>query len=264
MHERKNVFYKVSKVLKAPNAYSYYTLFLMWVLCTLFYYLGEIIDWAHWETIRWEFLYSVHDIHRLLFLTPIIYSAYIFGVKATIIFTILSLMTFLPRAIFVSPYPDPLARMLIFALIAGIIGYLIAISRRELKKSTHLQTVQKDNRDKLAGILDGMQDGVILVGPDYQIRYMNESIRKEFGGGDGSYCYKLLQGLDAPCDTLCKMSTVLEGNIQKWEYNTPDGRTFEVTASLCPDTDGVVCQLMIFKKTAEGKKFLNNRGNETG
>jgi PAS domain-containing protein len=253
MHERRDLFNSVFKALKAPNAYSYYALFLMWVLCALFYYLGEIVDWAHWEAIRWQFLYSVHDIHRLLFLAPIIYSAYVFGVKATIIFTILSLMTFLPRAIFVSPYPDPLARMLIFSLIAGIVGYLIAISRRELKKLTHLKTILKDDRDKLSGILNGMQGGVVLVGPDYKIRYMNESIRKEFGGGGGSYCYKILQGLDTPCDTLCKISAVLKGDIQKWEYNLPGGRTFEVIASPCLDIDGVVCQLMIFKKTSEGK-----------
>jgi PAS domain-containing protein len=263
MNERKNLFSKVFKVLKAPNAYSFYTLFFMWALCTLFYYLGEIVDLAHWEAIRWEFLSSVHDIHRLVYLVPIIYSAYVFGVKATIIFTILSMMTFLPRAIFISPYPDPLARMLIFAFIAGIVGYLIAITRREIKKQTHLQTLLKDERNRLSGILDGIQAGVLLVGPDYKIRYMNESVSRDFGGSVGTYCYKILRGQDAPCHPLCKMSAVLKGEIQKWEYNFPDGRIFEVTASSYPDIDGVVCQLMIFRKTSKSKKSMENRGNVT-
>ena len=264
MNERKSVLNKVITVLKTPNAYSYYTLFFMWALCTLFYYFGELVDWAHWEAIRWEFLYSVHDIHRLVYLVPIIYSAYIFGVKATVIFTILSMMTFLPRAIFISPYPDPLARMLLFTLIAGIVGYLIAISRRELKRSARLESVFKKERDQLYAILERMQDGVILVGPDYKIRYMNKSISREFGGVAGSYCYKILRGQDMPCQQLCKMPAILNGEVLKWEYNLPDGRTFEVVASSCPDIDGVVCQLMTFRKVSKSKKSSDNRERATG
>jgi len=96
-------------------------------ILSLFYYFGELVDFAGWESLRWEFFYSVHDVHRLLFLIPIIYAAYVFGIKATIIIAIISLIIFLPRALFVSTYPDALARMLIFILISGAIGYLIAI-----------------------------------------------------------------------------------------------------------------------------------------
>ena len=69
--------------LRSRDFYKLYTLGILMVYCILFYYFGEIIDFFGWESLRWGFFYSVHDIHRLLFLAPIIYSAYYFGIRAT-------------------------------------------------------------------------------------------------------------------------------------------------------------------------------------
>lgn len=255
---------KIPDVLGSPNAYSFYTIFLMWLVCTLFYYFGEIVEFANWEALRWEFFESVHDVHRLLFLAPIIYTAYVFGIKATVIITIISMMTFLPRALFISPYPDPLVRMLVFIVIGGIMGYLTAIARREYKKRNYLEALLTSERDKLLGILERMQDGVLITGPDYKIRYMNASVRKDFGEGIGSCCYQLLQGLDAPCRPSCQLPIVLSGKIQRWEYHLPDGRTYEVVASPYRDTDGVVCQLTTFRNISERKETAVNPEAPTG
>ena len=239
---------KFLNLMGSPNAFSFYSIFIMWAVCTLFYYFGEVVDFAGWEAIRWEFFFSVHDIHRLLFLAPILYAAYVFGIKATIIITIISLMTFLPRALFISPYPDPLARMLVFIVCAGIMGYLTAIIRSESKRRSHLEAQLIGERDKLMGILETMQDGVLIIGPDYKIRFMNSSAKREFSDGVGSNCHKVLQKLDTPCGQSCKLPLVLSGNIQRWKYNLPDGRTYEVMASPYRDTDGVICQLTTFRK----------------
>ena len=118
-----------------PNLLSFYLLFLVLGILSLFYYFGELVDLAGWESLRWQFFYSVHDVHRLLFLVPIIYTAYVFGVRATIIIIIISLMIFLPRALFISPYPNALIRMLIFIAVSLAIGYLIAVLRRGQKRA---------------------------------------------------------------------------------------------------------------------------------
>ena len=251
-------------VLTSPNAFSFYVLFLMWALLTLFYYFGELVEFAHWEALRWQFLYSVHDVHRLLFLAPIIYAAYVFGIKATVIITIICLMTFLPRALFISTFPDPLARMLAFTLIGGIMGYLTATVRRESKRRTHLETLLTGERDKLLGILERMQEGVLIVGPDYRIRYMNAAARRDFGDVVGSPCYESLQVFDEPCRQSCKLPSVLAGKIERWEYGLPDGRTYEVLASPYRDTDGVVCQLTIFTNTTQCKNAKANSQDSTG
>ena len=126
---------RLPATLTRRNPYSFYTLFLLLAACILFYYFGELVDFAGLEALRWQIFYSVHDVHRLLFLAPIIYAAYVFGVKASIIITVISLMTFLPRAFFISPYPDALARMLIFILVGGTIGYFTAILRRAQRRT---------------------------------------------------------------------------------------------------------------------------------
>jgi ABC-type spermidine/putrescine transport system permease subunit I len=121
-----------------------FILLLLMAFCMLFYYFGELVDWAAWDVLRVNFFYGVHDIHRLLFLAPIVYSAYYFGMRATVIVTIITLMTFLPRALFISPYPDPLLRMILFTVVAWTIGHLVALVRREQKRCIRLKEMLKE------------------------------------------------------------------------------------------------------------------------
>jgi len=244
----------VLAVLTSPNSYSFYILFLLLGCCTLFYYFGELVDFADWEALRWNLFYGVHDIHRLLFLAPIIYAGYVFGVKATVIITIVAIMTFLPRALFISPFPDPILRTVLFAIIAGTMGYLTAKARRESQQRSRLEALLISERDKLLGILERMQDGVFITGPDYRIRFMNSSMVRDFGKGIGSYCYEYLHKFDYPCQQICKLPNVINGTIERWEYNFPDGRTYEVLASPYIDSDGTVCQLATFRNITQRKK----------
>ncbi|MFH1382079.1 MAG: PAS domain-containing protein [Chloroflexota bacterium] len=249
MNKRTNSFGRILGILTSPNAFSFYTVFLMWAVCTLFYYFGELVEFAGWKALSWPFLYGVHDVHRLLFLAPIIYAAYVFGIKATVIITIISFMTFLPRALFISPFPDPLVRIVVFTLVAGIVSCLIAA----LRKRNRVESILTTERDSLLKILESMPDGVLITGPDYRIRYMNASMIRDFGAGIGAYCYKCLQGLDGPCHQICRLPAVLRGEIQSWKYSLPDGTIYEVSASPYRDIDGVVCQLGIFRKIIRSK-----------
>ncbi|MFC1967644.1 hypothetical protein ACFLV2_03310 [Chloroflexota bacterium] len=114
------------------------------VACTLFYYFGELADWAAWETLRKDFFYGIHDIHRLLFLFPIIYAGHTARMKGAIIVTLVSFVIFLPRAFFISPYPDPLLRMVLFTLGAGVIGCLHGKLRNESERSRQLEARLRD------------------------------------------------------------------------------------------------------------------------
>ncbi len=221
---------------------------LLLVLCTLFYYFGELIDWATWDTLRSNFFYGVHDIHRLLFLAPIIYAGYTARVRGAVIITLVSFIIFLPRAFFISPYPDPLLRMVLFVVFAGIIGTLVGIIRNQAIRSQQLEATLIIERDKLLKILDGMADGVAITGPDYKIRLMNTKMVEFFGEGTGLTCYKHLRNLDAPCQQECRIPDVINNEeIGVWECRFPDGRTFEVVAAPYVDTDGTVCQISIFR-----------------
>ncbi len=235
-------------------AFKPFILPLLLLICALFYYFGELVDWATWNALRKNFFYGVHDIHRLLFLIPIIYAAYTARVKGAIIMTLVSLAIFLPRAFFVSPYPDPLLRMIIFTLGAGVIGYLVARIRNEGEKSRQLEVMITIERDKLRKIVGGMADGIIITGQDYRIRFMNSKMVDAFGEGTGLPCYKLLRDIDAPCQQECHIPDVIhDKHIRKWECSFPSGKTYEILAAPYVDSDETVCQISIFRDITKRK-----------
>jgi len=225
------------------------------VFCTLFYYFGELVDWATWDALRREFFYGVHDIHRLLFLIPIAYAGYTARIKGAAIVTMVTFIIFLPRAFFVSPFPDPILRMIVFTIFAGTLGCFTGVIRNESERCQRLEAVIERERDKLLSIVDGMADGVLITGPDYRIRFMNSNMVKNFGEGTGLTCYKHLCNLDAPCKQECRIADVINNEeIGKRECSFPDDKTYEVVAAPHVDSDGVVCQLSIFRAIMQRKK----------
>jgi PAS domain-containing protein len=199
---------------------SFYILLSLFGICTLLYYFGELIDFAGWTSLRRDFFYGVHDVHRLFFLALIIYAGYSFRVKGALIVTFAALIAFLPRALIVTPFTDPILRMVLFTV----------------------------------SIFDKMEDGVMIVGPDYRIRFINPSMTKEFGKGLFSYCYEYLHSFDSPCEQICRLPGVIDGATERWECNFPDGRIYDVIASPFVDSDGEICQLAILRNVTERKQ----------
>ncbi|MBN2076179.1 MAG: ATP-binding protein [Dehalococcoidales bacterium] len=221
------------------------------------YYFGEIVDLTGWEYLRWEFFYGVHDIHRLFFLIPVIYTGYVFRIKWSLIVTFAAFLVFLPRALFISPFSDPLIRIVLFTLLSGIIGTLTGLFRNESERRSSLEKTVKTERDKMLGILNRMEDGVLITGPDYIIRFMNPSMEREFGNGIGIRCYEYLQGLKEPCSESCCLNNP-DGPPERREYSFNDGRTYDVILSPYIDTDGAVCQLSTFRNISQRKKVEND------
>jgi len=234
-----------------------YRLFIMPLLiifCTLFYYFGELVEWAEWDALRKEFFYGIHDVHRLLFLVPIIYAGYTAGVKGALIITLVALVIFLPRAFFISPYPDSLLRMLLFTFFAGAIGCLVGALRNQMARCQRLEAQATTERDKLLRIVDSMADGVVITGPDYRIRFMNSKMADTFGEGTGLTCYKHLRNVAAPCQQECHIPDVINNaEIGKWQCSFPEGNTYEVVAAPYVDADGTVCQISIFRDISRRK-----------
>ena len=94
---------------------------------------------------------------------------------------------------------------------------------------------------------------MLITDPDYRIRYINPSMKRDFGEGVGSHCYEYLHNIDQPCKE-CKLPKVIDGETARWEYTFPDGTAYEVLASPCTDSDGTVCQLATFRNVTQRKK----------
>jgi len=235
--------------LRRLNIRRFYFLFFIFAICVIFYYFGEIIDFFGWDALRLNFFYTVHDIHRLVFLFPIMYAAYYFGMRATIIIIILTISVFIPRALFISPYPGPLLRPVLFTIAVALVGLFMAReSERSIKKSSYIEKA----REQHFRALDEVGDGVLLIGPDYRIRFLNDMMKQKFGDGMGLYCYNYLHKENNPCrQQICKLGEVQKGATLEMEFELPDGKIYQVIALPYVDTDNVVCQLSIIRNIGE-------------
>ena len=242
------------RVLKARGFYIFYFQLSLFGICTLLYYMGELIDFAGWTSLRWEFFYSVHDVHRLFFLIPIVYAAYFYRVRGALIVTIAAFIVFLPRALFISNFPDPLFRSVLFTIVAGFVGVLIAMVMNESEQRKRLQILVNSERDELLSILEGIDDGVLIIGPDYKVRFTNPSMVKEFGKSTGLRCYEYLHNFDSACGQMCMLPHVVDGTVYRWEYDFPNGKTYEVVASPFVDSDGTTCQVATFRNITQRKQ----------
>ncbi|MBE0480391.1 MAG: hypothetical protein IBX68_05370 [Dehalococcoidia bacterium] len=226
----------------------------LFALCTLIYYVEQLLEFAGVASSRWAFLYSVHDIHRIAFLIPVLYAGHIYRVKGAITVATATMIVFLPRALLISPFPDPVLRAMVFAMVIGLAGTFTGVIRNEFERRTRLEALVRSERDRFVSLLGTMEEGVFIVGPDHVIRYTNPSMVKEFGPGTGSTCYRYLHNLEEPCGPACKLPDVLSGKTETWEYATPNGRTYEVIASPFVDSDGKVCQLAAFRNISKRKQ----------
>ncbi len=100
----------------------------------ILYYFGELVDKFGWEALRWDFFYTVHDIHRVVFLIPVLFAAYYFRIKGAIITTIFAFAVFLPRGLLLSQYPDPTSRMIVFIIFALLVGIFVGALSNKIER----------------------------------------------------------------------------------------------------------------------------------
>ena len=132
----------------------FYILMGLFLACAVFYYFGELANFFGWEALRWYIFYTVHDLHRMFFLIPILYSSYYYRLRGAIIANTASLLIFLPRAFFISPYPDATLRMAAFVVIAAILSSLTALIFNQRDKLHESIDALKQSEEKDRSILE--------------------------------------------------------------------------------------------------------------
>jgi len=153
----------------------FYILFALFVACTIFYYFGELVNLFGWESLRWDIFYTVHDPHRMLFLVPIIYSSYYYRLRGALLANIVSLIIFLPRAFFISPYPDATLRMVAFVILAVVISMLVVFTFNERDKSRTSTEVLRRSEEKYRIVLEQMFDSYYEVDLAGNFTFVNDA-----------------------------------------------------------------------------------------
>jgi len=121
----------------------------------------------------------------------------------------------------------------------------------ELKKT---QQFLESERDKLHRILFHQFESVGIVNADYELEYQNELLESQTGGVAGINCYRVFRGLDKPCDNCLMHKAIATGKTRRFEFDTPQGRSYQHTYTPFMDTDGgkkaVISQRDITKRKA--------------
>uniref|UniRef100_B8DIV6 histidine kinase n=1 Tax=Nitratidesulfovibrio vulgaris (strain DSM 19637 / Miyazaki F) TaxID=883 RepID=B8DIV6_NITV9 len=94
-------------------------------------------------------------------------------------------------------------------------------------------------RTRLLNLLDRLPAYVVLLGPDYSIRYENRGFRQLFGPGVGRPCYEVIRGHSQPC-ALCPPFDVFDSRtLCVCEWACPDRRSaFRIYSYPFEDVDG--------------------------
>ncbi|MBG3877213.1 PAS domain-containing protein, partial [Desulfovibrio oxamicus] len=94
-------------------------------------------------------------------------------------------------------------------------------------------------RTRLLNLLDRLPAYVVLLGPDYSIRYENRGFRQLFGPGVGRPCYEIIRGQNHPC-ALCPPFDVFDSRtLCVCEWACPERRSaFRIYSYPFEDVDG--------------------------
>jgi len=118
---------QVSRGVRSPH---FWVIAALMAILTLIYYAGYTPLAQLGSFFSNDF---PHDLHRTLFLMPIIYAAITFRVRGALATSFVFLCVMLPRT-FYSPYTDPLGRPLLFVLFTASLGVLAAMLIDQVEK----------------------------------------------------------------------------------------------------------------------------------
>jgi two-component system sensor histidine kinase DegS len=133
---------RAGSILKMLISRHFWIITGMLILCTILHY-PQIVPFLNTLPITSFFGLERHAVERILFLLPVVYTAYVSGMKCGIICLIIVLAIMFPRVFFISQYPKD---AFFETCIAGVIGTLINLwleSRRQQLRQ------QKQMEDKL-------------------------------------------------------------------------------------------------------------------
>jgi PAS domain S-box-containing protein len=106
---------------------------------------------------------------------------------------------------------------------------------RELRAATAAVIAE---RQRFYDVLELLPAYVVLLSPDHRVPFANKFFRDRFGESSGRRCYEYLFGRTEPCE-VCETFTVLKtGTPHHWEWDGPDGRTYDINDYPYRDRDG--------------------------
>ncbi|MCD6389231.1 MAG: PhnD/SsuA/transferrin family substrate-binding protein [Desulfobulbaceae bacterium] len=148
--------------------------------------------------------------------------------------------------------------LLVLIVFAG--GFFLAIlyKKRKLETLVGARTEELQiEKDNFLNILNSMTDGVYIVDDQYNIEFVNETLKKEFGESQGKKCYSYFHDREAVCP-WCKNAEVFKGKTVRWQWRSSQNQKYyDLIDSPLKNPDGSISKLEIFREITEIKQIQN-------
>lgn len=119
------------------------------VVCSVFYHLPFFAGLVGWNTLQ-DALGRLHEFYGLVFFAPVVYAAYVFGIKGATLTAFAAILVLLPYATSTTPYLEGLLRATAFGVILSAVGAAVALiqkgddkHRDSLQELRHLYDIGK-------------------------------------------------------------------------------------------------------------------------
>ncbi len=101
----------------------------------------------------------------------------------------------------------------------------------------------KSERDKLKAIIDGLTSaglGIDIIGKDYKVQYMNETMKERFGDFIGKLCYENYMESKEPCEECSVIKSIENNTVERVDQTGGDNRDYEIFSAPIPNADGTI------------------------
>ncbi|MHA1929596.1 MAG: PAS domain S-box protein [Candidatus Thorarchaeota archaeon] len=132
-------------------------------------------------------------------------------------------------------------------------GESIISVAREITERKQAEADVDFERERFVSVLDVLDNGIYIVDKNYDIEYVNQVLRHEFGPIEGQKCYAYFHHRKDPCP-WCKNEEVLAGKSVRWEWHLEtNNRYYELLDTPIKNADGSLSKFEILHDITEHK-----------
>ena len=125
----------------------------------------------------------------------------------------------------------------------------------EIEERLRSEEALRLERDNFINIMNAMEDGAYIVNKEYEIEYVNQKIKDQFGETGGRECFEYFHDRQGVCP-WCKNLEVFEGKTVRWNFYLPKNqRTYDIIDTPLRNMDGTVSKLEIFRDVTDLKNL---------
>jgi PAS domain S-box-containing protein len=251
------------------NSHFWYIIILM-IACSILIYLDLILDFVNLSSPGWHVLLTTHELYLFLFSIPILYAAYVFGVRGVLISGMTAiLLNSVPDIMLTGYHPQQLLTETSFIVFVSIMGILIAHAQNR-------KTQAEESEKKYRLLADNVSDVIWTLDMNLRYTYISPSVMRLRGYSAEETIAQPLEKVLTPTslEIVTKVfneELAIESREQKdlsrsrtleLEQKCKDGSTIwtELTVSFLRNTDGQATGILGITRDITERKLREDLG----